>query len=100
MYIDPKLSSHFLGEKSSFKLISDFYTNSKYMFKQTVLIMLKSTALDLPKNYSHNINKISENIAEKLHDRHFSQVQQLSIFSSYSDGFFYSNFVELLWDIV
>jgi len=95
MYIDPKLSSHFLEPK--FKLSTDFYTNSKYMFKQTVVNMLKSTALNLPKNYAHNINKISENIAAKLIVRHLGQVQCLSVFSSFSDGFFYQGWFHTLF---
>ena len=97
MYVDPKLSSHFLNP--NFKLSTDFYTNSKYMFKQTVVNMLKSTALNLPKNYAHNINKISVNIAAKLHERHFGQVQHLSVFSSFRDGFFYQGWFHTLYKL-
>ena len=59
------------------------------MFKQTVLNMLKSTASGLPNTISQDINKMSENIADKLYERHFIRVHRLSIVSSFSDGFFY-----------
>ena len=87
MYIDPKLSSQLLGQ--NFKLSTHFYKNTKYMFKQTVVNMLKSTASGLPNSLSQDINRMSENIVDKIYERHFIRVHRLSIVSSFSDGFFY-----------